>query len=49
MSRSESHTGACEKVASDLGLGVVFFRGNYGFLHQLHLASHNLAIIWQKK
>ena len=31
-------SGACEKVASDLELG--------GFLHQLQLASHNLAAKW---
>ena len=35
-----------EKVGSDLGLGGGF-RSN--FLHQLQLASHDLATIWRKK
>ena len=36
---------ACEKVASDLGLGGGFHQI---LLHQLQLASHNFATIWQK-
>ena len=35
---------ACENVSSDLRLGG----GLAGFLHQLQLASHDLAAIWQK-
>ena len=35
---------ACEKVASDLGLGSVF-AGYSGFLHYLQPASHELATI----
>ena len=35
---------ACEKVASDLGLGNGF-AGISGFLHQIQLASHDLAAI----
>ena len=37
--------GACEKVASDLGLGSGFHQI---LLHQLQLASHFFVIIWQK-
>ena len=37
--------GAWEKVASDLGLRGGFRR----VLHQLQLASHDSATIWQKK
>ena len=39
---------ACEKVASDLGLGGISARYS-SFLHHIQLASHNLAAIWQKK
>ena len=39
--------GACENVTSDLGLGDGF-AGYSGFLHQLQLASHDLAAMWQK-
>ena len=38
---------ACEKVASDLGLGSVF-SGYSSFLHHLQLISHNKFAMWQK-
>ena len=34
-----------QKAASDFGLGA----GYSSFLHQLQLASHDLAAIWQKR
>ena len=40
---------ACEKIASDLGLGDVFFTKHYGLMHFLQFASQDLVKIWQKK
>ena len=41
-------TGACGKVAIDLGLGGGFCRRPC-FLHHFQLASHDLTVIWQKR
>ena len=46
--RVRNPPGACERVASDLGLDGGFAVYS-GFLHQLQLASHNMAFIWQRK
>ena len=40
-------TGVCEKVANGLGFGDGFRRVRR-FPHQLQLATHDLAAIWQK-
>ena len=45
---SGSHPGHVRKLPVAWGKAVVF-TGYSGFLHQLQLASHNLAAIWQKK
>ena len=42
----ESHQGYVIKLP--VGFSVVF-AGYSGFLHQLQLANHDLAAIWQKK
>ena len=44
----ESRLGQVRKLTVALGCDVVF-AGFSGFLHQLKLASHGLAAIWQKK
>ena len=44
----EFHPRHAKKLPLTWGLAVVY-AGYSGFLHQLQLASHDLAAIWQKK
>ena len=44
----QSQPGHVRKFPVTYGLAVVF-AGYSGFLHQLLLASHDLAVQWQKK
>ena len=47
LSGCESHSDHMSRLPVISGWAVLF-AGYYGSLHQLQLASHNLAAIWQK-